>query len=110
MSRQVTLDVFFSYAREDSELRERLENHLALLRRRQAIRTWHDGEITAGDKRDPELFRHLETADVVLLLVSPEFIASGLESGQPTPLTPDDWQEIRKEVQTRLARKLEPGG
>ncbi len=37
-------------------------------------------------------------------------LLAGLESGQPTPLTPDDWQEIRKEVQTRLARKLEPGG
>ncbi len=49
-----------------------------MLRRREAIRTWHDGEITAGDERDLELLRHLETADLVLLLISPDFIASDI--------------------------------
>ncbi len=37
-------------------------------------------------------------------------LLAGLESGQPTPLTSDDWQEIRKEVQARLAWQLKPGG
>ncbi len=76
MSREATLDVFFSYSHRDAGLREQLEKHLALLRRRRVICTWYDGEITAGEEWSPELFGRLETADVVLLLISPDFIAS----------------------------------
>ncbi len=50
MSREATLDVFFSYSHRDAKLREQLEKHLALLKRRQVIRTWSDGEIRAGDE------------------------------------------------------------
>ncbi len=110
MSREATLDVFFSYSHRDADLREQLEKHLALLKRRQTIRTWYDGEITAGEERSPELLHQLETAGVVLLLISPDFIASDFcwrdemtralerhEAGEarviPILLRPvDDWQ------------------
>ncbi len=60
MSREATLDVFFSYSHRDADFREQLEKHLALLRRRRVIRTWYDGEIKAGDERSPELFGRAE--------------------------------------------------
>lgn len=37
-------------------------------------------------------------------------LLEGLESGRPVPLTPNDWQEIREEVQARAARRQERGG
>ena len=33
-------------------------------------------------------------------------LLEGLESGEPAPLTPDDWQEIREQVRSRAARRL----
>lgn len=76
MDRRDTLDVFFSYSHCDAELRNALDVHLALLKRQKVIRTWWDGEITAGEEWPPEIFGRLEKADVILLLISPDFIAS----------------------------------
>ncbi len=39
MSREAALDVVFCYSQRDAELREQLETHLAVLKRRQAINT-----------------------------------------------------------------------
>lgn len=70
------LDVFISYSHKDDEFRERLDVHLALLKRQGVIRVWHDRRIGAGKDIHGEISQHLEVADVVLLLVSPDFIAS----------------------------------
>ncbi len=40
------------------------------------IDTWHDRRIAAGDKFDDEISEHLERAEIILLLVSPYFLAS----------------------------------
>jgi hypothetical protein len=40
--------VFFSYARRDKMLRDRLEEHLSNLKYRGLIQTWHDRDILAG--------------------------------------------------------------
>jgi len=40
--------VFFSYSHEDEELLNRMENHLALLKRQNLIEAWHDRRILAG--------------------------------------------------------------
>ena len=70
------LDVFISYSHKDDEYRERLEVHLALLKRQMIIRVWHDRRIGAGKDIHREINENLETADVVLLLVSSDFLAS----------------------------------
>ncbi len=70
------IDAFISYAHEDSEHLETLRKHLALLRRQGKIRAWHDREITAGDGWRGEIDAALERAELVLLLVSPDFVAS----------------------------------
>ncbi len=40
------------------------------------IETWHDRRIVPGEEFDSEIGRHFAEADIVLLLVSPDFIAS----------------------------------
>jgi len=70
------LSVFFSYSHEDEQLRNQLEQQLAILKRQQVIATWYDRRITAGEEIDPAISQNLETANIILLLVSPPFLAS----------------------------------
>lgn len=68
--------LFYSYAHEDEDLRDELQRHLTILERRGVIRSWHDRAITAGSNWSHEIDQRLRTADVVLLLISTDFIAS----------------------------------
>jgi hypothetical protein len=68
--------LFFSYSHKDENLRDRLETHLAGLKREGAIETWHDRRIIAGDEFAGVIDDNINRADIVLLLVSPDFIAS----------------------------------
>jgi len=68
--------VFFSYSHADEALRDQLEMHLSLLKRQGHITAWHDRRILAGDELDPAIKENLESADVILLLVSANFIGS----------------------------------
>lgn len=70
------LSIFYCYAREDSSLRDELERHLSGLKRRRQIQTWHDREIQPGSDWRHEIDTHLNRADIILLLVSPDFMAS----------------------------------
>jgi hypothetical protein len=72
----VPLKVFYSYSHKDERFRDQLETHLSLLRRQQLIEEWHDRMIGAGDDWEPEIDQHLLEADIVLLLISPDFLAS----------------------------------
>ncbi|HEY4317168.1 MAG TPA: toll/interleukin-1 receptor domain-containing protein [Herbaspirillum sp.] len=68
--------VFFSYTHVDESLRDQLEVHLSLLKREGLISAWHDRRIVAGDNLDDSIDEQLEKADIILLLVSANFIAS----------------------------------
>ncbi|HRV94196.1 MAG TPA: SUMF1/EgtB/PvdO family nonheme iron enzyme [Anaerolineae bacterium] len=70
------LNLFFAYARADQALRDELDKHLAFLRRSNLIKGWYDGDISAGEDWQQAIDQHLHTADIILLLVSPDFIAS----------------------------------
>lgn len=70
------VDLFYSYAHEDEKLRDELDGHLALLRRKGVIRPWHDRGIVPGQKWDEAIDRELSTADLILLLVSMDFLNS----------------------------------
>lgn len=70
------INLFFSYAHEDEALRNELEIHLSMLKRSGLIRTWHDRRIVAGQDLNREISEQLEAADVILLLLSPYFLAS----------------------------------
>lgn len=68
--------LFFSYSHVDEGLRDQLEIHLAMLKRQGIIETWHDRRIVAGDELDAAIGEHVENDDIILLLVSPDFLAS----------------------------------
>ncbi|MHB1400679.1 MAG: toll/interleukin-1 receptor domain-containing protein, partial [Trichloromonadaceae bacterium] len=68
--------VFFSYSHRDEVLRDELEKHLSILRRQGFIEVWHDRRIGAGGELAREISQNLETADVILLLVSSDFLSS----------------------------------
>lgn len=68
--------IFFSYSHKDEQLRNELEAHLAMLKRQGLVEVWHDRRITAGNDLGGEISDHLEEADIVLLLVSPDFLNS----------------------------------
>ena len=70
------LSVFISYCHEDADLKEQLVQHLKPLERLKLIETWHDGLIIAGEEWEPSIKEALETADIILLMVSVSFINS----------------------------------
>ena len=70
------LEIVISYAHRDQALKDELIVHLSPLRRQGIIADWHDRNIDAGADWKKEIDAHLDTAGMILLLVSPDFIAS----------------------------------
>jgi parallel beta-helix repeat protein len=68
--------VFFSYSHKDEQLRDELAKHLSAMRRQGVIAEWHDRKITAGNEWAGEIDENLNRADIILLLISADFIAS----------------------------------
>ena len=68
--------LFFSYSHADEALRDQLEKQLALLKRQGVIETWHDRRIGAGIEFAQEIDEHVDSDDIILLLVSPDFLDS----------------------------------
>lgn len=70
------LTLFYSYAHKDESLRDELNKHLTLLQRQDIIDSWYDRNITAGTEWAQAIDTHLNTADLILLLISADFLAS----------------------------------
>jgi hypothetical protein len=68
--------LFYSYSHRDERLRDKLERHLATLKRNGVIESWHDRKIGAGNEWKGGIDANLEAADIILLLVSSDFIDS----------------------------------
>ncbi len=103
------LSVFCSYSHRDEKQRQRLGTHISLLRHEGLIDVWHDRTIRPGEEWEKTIHANLEAAHIILLLVSPDFIASryayGVEMKRamerheakearviPIILSPVDWQ------------------
>ena len=101
--------VFFSYSHKDENLRDELEVHLSMLKREGLIDAWHDRRISAGDDFAGAIDSNLNSSDLILLLISPDFLASAYcydvevkramerhERGDcrviPVILRPSDWK------------------
>src|SRR5436853_111390 len=70
------ISIYLSYSYADERFRRELEKHLSLLKRQGVIASWHDQNINAGAEWEHEIDTYLNTADIILLLVTPDFIAS----------------------------------
>jgi hypothetical protein len=68
--------IFFCYAREDEALLNKLKIHLRSLQWEGLIDVWHDRDISAGTEWEQEISKHLQAAQIILLLVSPDFMNS----------------------------------
>jgi WD40 repeat protein len=100
--------VFISYAHEDDRLKASLENQFSFMKRSGFISAWNDRDIKAGQEWKNQIDTHLNTAQIILLLISPDFMASDYcysvemiealkmhEAGEacviPIILRPTDW-------------------
>lgn len=70
------LQIFCCYAREDRPLFDKLRKHLQALEYDRLITIQADVNIAPGNEWENEISNHLNTAQVILLLVSPNFMAS----------------------------------
>jgi hypothetical protein len=70
------LKVFVSYSHADKELKDRLVKHLRPLEHENLIEVWVDQQISAGDDWDKEISKKLGEADIVLTLISVDFVNS----------------------------------
>lgn len=103
------VEIFYSYAHEDEKLRNELQKHLANLKRQRVITEWYDRDISAGSEWGDQIAQHLNSASVILLLISPDFMNSDYsndvevkramqrhEAGEakviPIILRPVDWE------------------
>jgi tetratricopeptide (TPR) repeat protein len=71
-----TLEVYISYSRKDASFMEALCLHLTVLQRSGLITIWSDRNINPGSIWEEEINRHIRAADIILLLVSPDFLNS----------------------------------
>ncbi len=103
--------LFYCYAHEDKSLQDQLVKQLASLERLGLIAGWSDRDISAGQQWQNEIDKRLNAADIILLLISPDFMASNYcysvevkramerhEAGEarviPIILRPVYWQEM----------------
>jgi LuxR family transcriptional regulator, glucitol operon activator len=107
---QGTVKIFCSYANKDQSFLSTLKTHLFPLQRQGLIDTWSDIDISPGTDWEKNIETHLSTAHIILLLISPDFMASDYcyskemqdalerhDQGEaciiPIILRPVDWQD-----------------
>ncbi len=88
--------IFMSYAHQDESYQKELNSHLSMLRRSGKIDTWHDREILAGNDWNKETEKELQEADIVLLMISADFLHSD-----------DIWKNELRIVRERIASDSE---
>ncbi len=70
------IKIFFCYAHKDEMLLNKLKTHLVSLKRLGLIDFWHDRDINAGTEWEREISDQLNLAQIILLLISPDFMNS----------------------------------
>lgn len=70
------MQAFISYSHKDRDFLDRLQSHMAILKRDKTISVWFDNEISPGAEIDSEISDQLKKSDLFIALVSPDFISS----------------------------------
>jgi internalin A len=68
--------IFFSYSKEDQAFLSQLLKHLSALRQNDKIQSWNDADLLPGEVWDARIRQELAEADIILLLVSADFLAT----------------------------------
>lgn len=70
------LRLFISYSHADEALKDELIKHIEPLKRLKLIESWHDRKLLPGDDWEKSISKNMENADIILFLVSIDFINS----------------------------------
>lgn len=70
------MKAFISYSHKDEAMLGKLHTHLSQLKREGQLSSWTDEEIPAGGSVDKAISRNLESAQIFIALLSPDYIAS----------------------------------
>ncbi len=73
---QEPLKVFISYSHKDKRLKDKLITHLNALIRQKYISLWYDNMILPGKEIDEEIRAALQSSQIVLLLLSADYLTS----------------------------------
>lgn len=76
MPRSEPTHIFIAYSHKDKALKDQLRVHLHPLLLTGKISLWDDHDIEAGREWEAEIRKNLSAADLILLLVSPDSLAS----------------------------------
>jgi formylglycine-generating enzyme required for sulfatase activity len=118
-------ELFISYSRKDRAFLERFWTHLSPLETLYGLQRWDDSRIQPGDIWLDEIEQALARAQVALLLVSPDFLASDFirrkelpclfEAAQNdglkilwVPLLPCSWKRFRQIEQYQAVIPVNP--
>jgi hypothetical protein len=69
--------ILISYSKNDVKKAEKLKFYLKQFDDVYNINVWYDGDLRCGDEWDPEIKRQLQSADLIIFLVSNSFLATG---------------------------------
>ncbi len=104
------IKLFYSYSHKDEISRANIAKHLDVLIEEGLIKEWHDRKILPGNKLNDEIKAEMLSSDIILLLLSPDFLASEsckeemkealqlLEKGIiviPIVVTPCAWKDVK---------------
>lgn len=86
-TKRTPMKIFYSCSdsENDAPFLEQLEKHIRVLQSEGLIATWHERQIVPGSVRQVEVKSHLNAADLILLLVSSDFLASDYCYGTEMP-------------------------
>ncbi|WP_305952086.1 toll/interleukin-1 receptor domain-containing protein [Emticicia oligotrophica] len=68
--------IFLSYSHKDERYLKKLDLHMSMLKRSENIEEWFDRKISAGDDWNDKIIEQVKNANIVLLLISSEFLGS----------------------------------
>ena len=80
------LRVFVSYSRKDLTLKEQFDTNLKVLANQKKIIPWSDSRLAGGEDWNQEIENALKAADIILFLVSSNFLASDYVRDNEMPL------------------------
>jgi hypothetical protein len=74
-NKAIEIEVFICYSPKDKKMLEQLEISLSSFEREGIIKIWHRGNMRGGQRRLVEINKHLNSAHIILLLISRRFMA-----------------------------------
>lgn len=98
-TKKLKLKMFLSYAHKDSELKDELDVSLIALKRDERISIWQDKDnIHGGDVWNEKINEGLQNADIILLLISPNFLDSDYIWDNELPIAKKKYEQGQTKV------------